>query len=419
MISFHSLHFNSLQFQYANVIHFEIMRCISLPRIIYVSNLKSYRLSMSQQEPSAPTRRHSRVIQNMFFTSRFPSPKVAVIGGGSWGTAIARLIALNQLSRGHLAASPEHPRSPVPAGLPHRRHSPPPGLSHSGNSSNHSRSSHSTSRSSDRQPVPTVHMWVHEEMIHGERLTDIINQRHENIKYLPRINLPENLIATSNLEEAVSGANVLIFAIPHQFLHSVLRNLTTLTSWQVSRETIAVSLIKGLEVTRDVNDMNRLVLKPYSEVIRSVLGVENVAVVMGANVAMDIAHDHFAETTVACQDLNIANYLAVYLLRNDQFHVQITNDVSTVEYCGALKNIVALGAGFCDGLDMEVSTKAAVIRQGLEEMVTFCDVFDRTGNFEVTTVFNYLICLSNVLIFCLSLDAYHVLVLWCRRFDRN
>ena len=328
----------------------------------------------------------------MLFSSHYhTSPRVAVIGGGSWGTTIARLVALNLLSRGGNAATPQEPRSPIP----YLRYpqAPPPGLTKHENS--FQRSVSPTIRSSNSRglsTIPLVRLWVHDEIIRGENLTDIINTRHENIKYLPKIALPENVIATASLEEAVRDAHVLIFAVPHQFLTNVLQSLSLLQETNctdtesvfIPRDTVAISLIKGLQVNRNETDSrNRLTLTPYSEVIQKTLGLDHVAVVMGANVAMDIAHDHFAETTLACQDLNVANYLATYLFRNDNFHIQITNDVSTVEYCGALKNIVALGAGFCDGMDLEVSTKAAVIRQGLEEMITFCDVFDRTGNFEV------------------------------------
>ena len=60
-------------------------------------------------------------------------------------------------------------------------------------------------------------MWVFEEKINGENLTQIINQRHENIKYLPGVKLPNNLIAQPDIVTAVKGADLIIFNLPHQF----------------------------------------------------------------------------------------------------------------------------------------------------------------------------------------------------------
>lgn len=77
----------------------------------------------------------------------------------------------------------------------------------------------------------------------------------------------------------------------------------------------------------------------YSE-----LNLQHVAVVMGANIATDIAADHYAETTVACADIAVAHTVAE-LFQSHQLQTQVSDDVSSVEYCGALKNIVAVGAG--------------------------------------------------------------------------
>ena len=70
-------------------------------------------------------------------------------------------------------------------------------------------------------------MWVFEEMVdnpfdgtHDSKLSKVINEKHENIKYLPNIALPENVVAVPDLDEACKGANLLIFVAPHQFLHA-------------------------------------------------------------------------------------------------------------------------------------------------------------------------------------------------------
>lgn len=70
-----------------------------------------------------------------------------------------------------------------------------------------------------------VEMWVFEEQVNGKNLTEIINETHENVKYLPGIKLPENVHAEPNLEKAVTGATLLIFVLPHQFLPRTVPNM--------------------------------------------------------------------------------------------------------------------------------------------------------------------------------------------------
>ena len=68
-------------------------------------------------------------------------------------------------------------------------------------------------------------MWVFEEKIDGVNLTEIINTKHENVKYLPGIDLPENLVANPSLTDAVKDADILVFNVPHQFLARIVGQL--------------------------------------------------------------------------------------------------------------------------------------------------------------------------------------------------
>ncbi len=88
--------------------------------------------------------------------------------------------------------------------------------------------------------VDEIRMWVHEETVNGRKLTEIINTDHENVKYMPGVKLPSNLVAHSDLRAAAAGADVLIFCLPHQFLDGVCEQLVGAHA----PGCIAISLIK-------------------------------------------------------------------------------------------------------------------------------------------------------------------------------
>lgn len=85
-------------------------------------------------------------------------------------------------------------------------------------------------------------MWVHDEPIGNKMLSDIINEDHENVKYLPGHLIPKNVLAIPNLETLCSDSNVLIFALPHQYLEATLN---TMKDHMEGKSLQCVSLIKG------------------------------------------------------------------------------------------------------------------------------------------------------------------------------
>ena len=85
-------------------------------------------------------------------------------------------------------------------------------------------------------------MWVYEEMVEGQKLSEIINTKHENVKYLPGIPLPENIVAVPDLATACQDATLLIFVLPHQFLPKLLPVIRA----HADPHCRGVSLIKGL-----------------------------------------------------------------------------------------------------------------------------------------------------------------------------
>ncbi len=176
-------------------------------------------------------------------------------------------------------------------------------------------------------------MWVFEEKYKDRLLSDVINQDHANPKYLPNVQLPQGLIACPDLLNTCSEADFLLFVVPHQFLPGVLKSL----KGKVKSTATAVSFIKGIHFSPD----GPLLL---TELIKNELELNSVAAVMGANVASDVASDSFVEATVTSIDIHVAKTVAE-LLQCHEFQTEISTDMSTVELCGALKNVVAVGAG--------------------------------------------------------------------------
>merc|ERR1719478_1851333 len=238
--------------------------------------------------------------------------KVAIIGSGNWGSAIAKIVGRNVADLDNFEKE--------------------------------------------------VTMWVFQEQVDGKNLTDIINTEHENVKYLPGIKFTDNVIADPDLTHAVEGATLLIFVLPHQFLNRICPQMTTM-----AKNCRAISLIKGIEF-----EGGGPVL--ISNMIKENMNGMDVSVLMGANVANEVAQDQFCESTVGYK--NKANG-EVYrqLFDCPTFRIGTIDDVAGVELCGALKNVVALGAGFCDGLGLGGNTKAAIIRIGLKETAKFAKMF--------------------------------------------
>lgn len=243
--------------------------------------------------------------------------KVCVIGSGSWGTALARLAAQNAYE---LEGFDDE-----------------------------------------------VNFWVREREIPGQgKLTDIINETHENARYLPEMKLPENLIAVPNLRDVVKNATLIVFCVPHQFLPPVIKELRK--PGVLTPGARAISAIKGIEV-----DLKSIEIYTYPSIIERELGLPCSAL-GGANIALEVANEEFCETTIGCPGPKDAS-LWTAVFDTTMFRVHAVEDVAGVSLSGALKNVVALAAGFVDGMGYGGNTKAAVLRIGLLEMSSFTQEF--------------------------------------------
>ncbi|WP_449283523.1 NAD(P)H-dependent glycerol-3-phosphate dehydrogenase [Leucobacter sp.] len=180
-----------------------------------------------------------------------------------------------------------------------------------------------------------------------------------NSQYLPGINLPKNLKATSELGAALKGARLVFLAVPSQTLR---QNLIDLEPY-LDRRSVLVSLVKGVEKTTTMR---------MSEVIADALdvGPERIAVVSGPNIALEIAKEQPTGAVASCADLGVAQEIAT-AASAPYFRTYVNTDVVGTELGGVLKNLIALAIGIVDGVGYGENTKAAIITRGLAEMTEF------------------------------------------------
>lgn len=182
-----------------------------------------------------------------------------------------------------------------------------------------------------------------------------INDKHTNSRYLRNTKLPLNITASSDQQAVLSGADLVVLAIPSQSLRAELEVFKE----YFEPDAVILSLMKGLERGTDLR---------MSQVIEEVsgLGANRIAVLSGPNLAMEIAREQPTASVVACSDEATANWIA-QLCSAPYFRPYTNDDVLGVELGGIVKNIIALAVGMCDGMGMGDNTKSTVITRGLAE----------------------------------------------------
>lgn len=186
-----------------------------------------------------------------------------------------------------------------------------------------------------------------------------ISESKRNSDYLPGINLPRSLWASSRLPEVLEGAEQVYLSVPSQSLRENLRIVRELIPDGVP----VVSLMKGVE---------RGTGSRMSEVIRAELGIgaDRVAVVSGPNLALEIAKEQPTAAVVSCENLDTATEVAM-TASNRYFRSFVNQDVIGTEFGGVLKNLIAVAIGIVDGVGYGENTKASIITRGLAEMTDF------------------------------------------------
>ena len=220
---------------------------------------------------------------------------VAVLGGGSFGTVIANIIACN------------------------------------GNS---------------------VRLWLRND----ERAASI-NQHRENLEYLPGYRLHDDLSATTSLEQAVAGVDIVLVAVPSKSFRQVVRELAGL----VPAQALLISLTKGIEASG---------FRLMSEILREEMPDNPRAVLSGPNLAGEIAAGQVTGSVIA-SDLPAINAMVHAMLHSESFLIYSSHDMYGVELGGALKNVYAILAGIAAALELGENTVGMLLTRSLAEMSRF------------------------------------------------
>ncbi|MBM4155141.1 MAG: NAD(P)-dependent glycerol-3-phosphate dehydrogenase [Lentisphaerae bacterium] len=176
----------------------------------------------------------------------------------------------------------------------------------------------------------------------------------ENPRFLPGIPLPPQIGWTADPAASVAGADLVVLAVPSQYFADTLRRLAP--AWPAGA--LAVSVTKGLD---------RLTHHRMSSVAEDILGSRPAVALSGPSFAEEVAKGLPTAVVSACADPGLAAR-AQDAFSNAAFRVYTSDDVVGVELGGALKNVIAIAAGACDGLGLGFNTKAALVTRGLAEM---------------------------------------------------
>jgi glycerol-3-phosphate dehydrogenase (NAD(P)+) len=179
-------------------------------------------------------------------------------------------------------------------------------------------------------------------------------ENHTNFRYLGDRPLPKTLHATSDLAEALAGADVVVFGVPSH----TLREVTRAAAEHIRPWVPLLSLIKGLEPGSRLR---------ATQVMAEELPGHPVGLLSGPNLAREVLDGFAAAAVVATADADVALALQP-LFRSRVFRVYRNNDVLGSEMGGVLKNIVAIASGMADGLGVGDNTRAMVITRGLAEI---------------------------------------------------
>ena len=179
----------------------------------------------------------------------------------------------------------------------------------------------------------------------------------ENSRFVPGVQFPDSMSVTADAQSAFDGADLVAFVVPSRSLRDNARRVAK----SINPDSIVVTATKGLELGSG---------KRMSQVLEEELGASmrhGICALSGPNLASEIVAEMPSSTVIASSDAEAATR-AQDIINSSVFRVYTNDDIVGVEFCGALKNIIALGAGIVDGLGLGDNSKAAFMTRGLAEM---------------------------------------------------
>ena len=181
-----------------------------------------------------------------------------------------------------------------------------------------------------------------------------MNEVRVNEKYLPGVKLPDNIYFFDEAEDALEGAAIVMFAVPAQAFGKTLEGALPF----IPEQAVVVNVAKGIE---------RGTLRTMSQVAKNVKSDLKYVALSGPSHAEEVGMGLPTTVTVASEDMKLSEYVQkIYF--TDRFRVYTNRDLAGVELAGALKNIMALGAGVSDGLGFGDNAKAAMMTRGIAEI---------------------------------------------------
>jgi glycerol-3-phosphate dehydrogenase (NAD(P)+) len=203
-----------------------------------------------------------------------------------------------------------------------------------------------------RDPAHRVRLWSAR-----EESGRVLQQRRENVRLLPGVPIPPEVELTIDAAAATRDAALWVVAIPTVYLRPTLERLRAVYLGGVP----IVSLTKGLEIAT---------FRRPTEVIREMLGAEDVAALSGPSHAEEVSRGQPTSVVVAADDPDLATRVQKWFT-TERFRVYTNPDVIGVELAGALKNVIGIAAGIGDGLGFGDNAKSALMTRGLVEMARF------------------------------------------------
>jgi glycerol-3-phosphate dehydrogenase (NAD(P)+) len=178
-----------------------------------------------------------------------------------------------------------------------------------------------------------------------------------NTDYLPGIKIPKEILITSDIEEASDDKNLIVLAVPSQFLRDVVKKI----NYHTIEDTILVSVSKGIE-KNTLMTMSQMLKDVFPHINENQIGV-----ISGPSHAEEVSQMVPTAVVAASVDIETSKAIQAAFITS-YFRVYASTDILGVELGGAFKNIIAIGAGIIDGAGFGDNTKAAIMTRGVAEI---------------------------------------------------